>query len=258
MTTKGTREWAYKNLNICKGCKNNCSYCYAYRMAKRFKRVKNRKEWQEFKIKKRKIEKQYRKLNNPTHLYDYMFPTSHDIFPEILEECIIVLKKILRSGNTVLITTKANLECIMALCEELRHWKSQICFRFTITSEYRKISKRFEPYAPDPNERGTCLMHANWNGYKTSISMEPFLDKDPIPLILSEAIWVTDTIWLGIMSGRIPEDLKENYSLDNLVEIYHRCQQLPPSIKEKLRFKDSIVNKLNLSKNWIREDKFEL
>ena len=43
--TTGTGEWAYKNLNTYKGCPNGCTYCYAFRMAKRFKRVDSMGEW---------------------------------------------------------------------------------------------------------------------------------------------------------------------------------------------------------------------
>lgn len=36
--TSGTKEWADYNVNCIKGCYNNCRYCYAKMMAKRFGR----------------------------------------------------------------------------------------------------------------------------------------------------------------------------------------------------------------------------
>ena len=36
----GTREWAPHSANICQGCANFCSYCYAHAMARRFGRVR--------------------------------------------------------------------------------------------------------------------------------------------------------------------------------------------------------------------------
>jgi len=37
--TSGTKEWADYNINCIKGCVNNCRYCYAKMMAKRFGRA---------------------------------------------------------------------------------------------------------------------------------------------------------------------------------------------------------------------------
>jgi len=250
-TTEGTKEWAYKNLNICKGCQYNCSYCYAKRMAKRFKRINEEKEWLKIQLNKAKIGKGYRKLDNPTEKYDYMFPTSHDIFPEILNECIIVLSKILRARNSVLITTKPNLQCIRKLVKELYIFKDQICFRFTITTRSDKAQWKYEPNAPSITQRIQALRLAYECEYKTSISIEPFLDKNPIPLILELQEYVSDTIWLGIMSGPVPKELKPNYSKENLQKISHDCLNLPQKIRTKIRLKDSIVHKLALKKKSI-------
>ena len=40
----GTKEWAETTENICRGCPNNCLYCYAASYANRFK-LKARSEW---------------------------------------------------------------------------------------------------------------------------------------------------------------------------------------------------------------------
>lgn len=247
--TKGTGEWAYKNLNICHGCPNQCKYCYAFNMAYRFGRVKDMQEWGEtWKLNSAKVEKGYRKLNNPhPDLYDYMFPTSHDIFPEILHETITVLKKVLRASNSVLITTKPNLECIETICKELKEWWKQICFRFTITSMLDKNLEKWEPHAPRFNERMDALEHAYFQGYKTSISMEPFLDVNPLPIIKKVAPYTENEIWLGIMSGQS----YIHHDRDNLMRILSDCKELPPIIQSKIRFKDSIVHLFNLKQNTL-------
>ncbi len=36
--TLGTKEWADSNINCYYGCSNDCLYCYAKKMAIRFKR----------------------------------------------------------------------------------------------------------------------------------------------------------------------------------------------------------------------------
>jgi DNA repair photolyase len=219
-------------------------------MAKRFGRVENREEWKTMEPVRKKIKKGYRKVENEDpNLYDIMFPTSHDITLESVYNCLIVLKKLLKSKNTVLITTKPDPECITILTREFKDYKKQICFRFTVTSNFDHVIKKYEPNAPSFRERWHSVNIASSNGFKTSLSMEPFLDIDPIPIINILEPYVNDTIWLGIMSGNIPEELKFNYSEQNLKRIYNKCKDLPERVRQKIRFKDSIVNKLKLKKN---------
>lgn len=250
--TRGTREWAYRNLNICKGCPHNCTYCYARRIAKRFKRVENREDWVHWKLNHDKIEKGYRKLHNPhPELYDYMFPTSHDIFPEILDETLIVLRKILEVGNSVLITTKPHKECIYAICDEFAELRDQITFRFTITTNNNHLIERYEPNAPRYDERYEAMQFAYEHDFTTSVSIEPFLDETPFYLIDEISGIVNDEIWIGIMSGSIPEELKPHYTKDNLRWIYKQIKYYPAIKNSQIRWKDSIVNKLQLSDNRI-------
>lgn len=259
--TKGTKEWAYKNLNICYGCKHNCAYCYARRMAYRFGRIEHLEDWKHWTLNYDKIEKGYQKLNNSNDLYDYMFPTSHDIFPEILDECITVLRKVLEAGNTVLITTKPHLECIKRICTELVEWRSQICFRFTITSISDAKLIKYERHAPLTTERHLAVKRAFNRGFETSLSIEPFLDKNPLRIIDLYDPLITDTIWLGIMSGSVldntlkedyNEEIKPNYTIEHLQHILKNLTALPQETRDKVRLKDSIVNKLNLCSNKIQ------
>lgn len=251
-STKGTKEWGHRNLNLQERCPNDCDYCYAKRMALRFKRIQNAEEWGLHPIiKTHKVQKGYRKLNNPSKgLYDYMFPTSHDILPENLFYCIKVLKKVLKAGNSVLITTKADPFCIKKICKELRDYKDLTCFRFTITSATESILREYERHAPSFRMRYDALVHAYYKGFKTSLSIEPLLDPSPLPVIDRCQGYVTDTIWIGKMSGKIPDELKEIYTQENLKLIYMECKDLPRGVKDKLRWKDSIVNALGLEANY--------
>jgi hypothetical protein len=179
-----------------------------------------------------------------------MFPTSHDIFPEILDECITVLRKVLEAGNSVLITTKPHFDCIKRICTELEEYKDQICFRFTITSISDATLIKYEPYAPLTTERYLAVKKAYNRGFKTSLSIEPFLDRDPLRIINFYNPIISDTIWLGLMSGPIPDDdLKLNYTEENLYKIIQAIKSLPEDTQQKIRLKDSIVNKLNLASN---------
>ena len=90
-------------------------------------------------------------------------------------------------------------------------------------------------------------------GFKTSISIEPFLDKDPIPLIMELAPYVTESIWIGkmnyIKANNIIPDEKEFYDFQreisswaNIKNILANLQNLSVDIKSKIRLKDSIKN----------------
>jgi hypothetical protein len=164
-----------------------------------------------------------------------------------------VLKKVLGAGNTVLITTKPDPFCIKKLCSKLANYKNLICFRFTVTSAWNPTLRKYEPHAPSFQMRKNAIMHAFKKGFKTSLSIEPLLQPTPIPIINILSKFINDEIWIGIMSGKIPKKLKGIYSRPNLRAIYLECSTLSWEQRKKIRFKDSIVNKINLEENRFEE-----
>ncbi|MFX1340771.1 MAG: radical SAM protein, partial [Promethearchaeota archaeon] len=175
--TLGTKEWASSNINLISGCSHDCRYCYARKMAIRFKR-KTKESWKTMELNEDKLSLNFKKRKGRI-----MFPSSHDITPEFKEECFLILKKILDAGNSILITTKPHFDVIKDICKKFEQYKDVIQFRFTITSINNKTLKFWEPGAPNFEERLNSLRYANSLNYKTSVSIEPFLDKDPIPLV---------------------------------------------------------------------------
>ncbi len=190
-TAFGTREWASKNINISNGCYNNCLYCYSKSMAIRFQR-KTSENWTEEVLVDANDRKFFRKYNGKI-----MFPSSHDITPATLQTSIKVLKSLLTVGNDLLIVSKPNLDCIKSLCNELSDYKDKILFRFTIGSANNQTLSYWEPNAPSLNERLESLKYAYRNGFNTSISCEPFLDKTVEKLVEKTREYVTDSIWIG-------------------------------------------------------------
>lgn len=271
MTTKGTREWADSNVNCYIGCSNNCRYCYARNFAFRFKRINGYDEWKEMKPNVKAINKGYRKRKGRI-----MFPTSHDITVETKNNCLQVLFKLLVAGNDVLITTKPVFNIIVEICKRFEYYKNQIQFRFTITSKENNILKFFEPNAPLFQERLESLKWAFEKGFKTSVSIEPFLDTYLNLLIKKISPYITETIWIGTMSNlnkvmarglweimQIPHDPAQyNEEVDTirkmirymhdihqpshitlfLREIMNEFQFKKLEIYDKLRLKDSIRN----------------
>jgi DNA repair photolyase len=246
--TSGTKEWADYTVNCIKGCYNDCRYCYAKMIAKRFARIGN-DTWKKMEIKKDILSETFKK--RPGRV---MFPSTHDIFDmaPFKETCFIVLRKLLESGNDMLITSKPRFIITQEIDQRFRHYKEQIQFRFTLTSIEDKLLEFWEPNAPRFKERLTSLQYAFRRGYKTSVSIEPFLDYDPTELVETIAPFTTESIWIGRMNYISRKNLSEeekpyyrevrrNYETSHLWEVYFKLKKHP-----KIRFKDSVRNQLGL------------
>nr|BDI55220.1 MAG: methylthiotransferase, radical SAM superfamily [uncultured archaeon] len=239
MGTEGTKEWADWNFNIFKGCPNNCRYCYAKFMALRFKRIKTLDEWQNPILNKKVFFQTYKKKKGRG-----MFPTSHDITPSTFTHCGIALIRLLQAGNEVLITTKPDFNLIKMLCKKIKPYKDQVQFRFTITSIDDKLLQYWEKNAPNYQSRKDSLIYAFREGFKTSVSIEPFLDPNPIPLINDIWLYCTESIWLGIMNPKYIKYKYHTYDYVKIVvqEIVETFSIAYSIVLEKLRLKDSIRN----------------
>jgi len=193
----GFRDWteSKNNVNICTGCENDCIYCYAKYLAIRRKQV-DPGQWSKMKIRQHDVKKG-RKIRKGL----VGFPSTHDIFPSNIDAYLTVLEKLLQAGNEVLIVSKPHLDCIKQICEGSQPFKDKILFRFTIGAMNEKILSFWEPNAPKYEERKASLRYAFDNGFRTSVSMEPMLDKKQIERIIADLRpFVTEDIWLGTMN----------------------------------------------------------
>ena len=246
--TLGTKEWSDYSVNCINGCSNNCRYCYAKKMALRFGR-KTENSWKIMEIRSKDVIRRYNKRKGR-----FMFPTSHDITsePKVLESCLKVLSTLVNSGNEVLVTTKPNLEVIKIICERLEKFQDQIQFRFTITSDNNDLLSFWEPNAPLFEERFNSLKYSFNYGYKTSVSVEPFLSR-PSNLVLKLLPFISESIWVGPMNyirrnGLLTEEkiyytkLRALLKPKMLFEIYCNLKKLKES---KIRYKDSFLIKLS-------------
>jgi len=186
------RQWAEKYENLISGCSHDCKYCYAKATAVHYK-LNTPQNWKNEVIRNSDLlKKGFRKRNDLI-----MVPSSHDITPDHLYDCMTFLYHILKPGNKVLIVTKPHLICIKAICDYLKQYKANILFRFTIGSADSNLLKFWELNAPDFDERLESLKYAFNAGYETSVSCEPMLD-DKIDQVVEKVLpYVTETIWLG-------------------------------------------------------------
>lgn len=237
----GTREWADYNVNCISGCINDCRYCYAKNMAKRFGRATD-ETWKIMRVNQSKVKKNYTKKNGRI-----MFPSSHDITdePQIQDACFDVLQNLLVNGNDVLVTTKPRFSVIKNIVSKFERFQETMQFRFTITSLNDELLKFWEPNAPQFDERIESLKLAFNHGFRTSVSMEPFLDYNPEQLVKQVEPFCTESIWIGKMNyiqrnnltsseSEYYEKIRENYTLEHLEEVYELLKE-----NSKIRFKDS-------------------
>jgi len=246
--TAGTREWADHNINCIIGCLNDCRYCYAKLMARRFRR-ETYETWSMMKIRKKVVDRSFSKMAGRV-----MFPSSHDIvdIPGIREVCFNTLGKLLESNNEVLVTTKPRFSIIQQIDELYSAYKKSLQFRFTITSIDNSLLRFWEPNAPLFEERLDSLKYAFDRKYRTSVSIEPFLDKNPQLLVSMVEPFCTESIWIGKMNyipseSTLTSDLqpfysavRKNYEIDHLLQIYNDLRNF-----QKIKFKDSVTIKLS-------------
>lgn len=230
--TRGTREWSDSSINIYSGCSNNCRYCYAKKMAIRFKR-KTEETWKIMELNEKAYKKGYKKRKGRI-----MFPTSHDITRKTYGPCVKTLRRLLEAGNSVLVTTKPFYSIIFRMCLSFMKSRDNMQWRFTITSMDDEKLQYWEPGAPNFNNRFGSLIFACGNKYKTSISIEPCLDPDPRPLIEKIRQYVTESIWLGSMNYNGNHDFNSIETLKNWLE-WFKDDPL-------VRLKDSVYNKLKI------------
>jgi len=245
--TSGTREWADHNINCAIGCHNNCRYCYAKLMAKRFRRATDR-SWPFMKVREDIVKRKFRQFPGRV-----MFPSTHDIvdITKVRLACFETLERLLRSNNSVLITTKPVLSITKEINRRFSSFKGNIQFRFTITSLDNRLLKFWEPNAPTFQERFGSLKYAFNKGYKTSVSIEPFLDREPLALVLTVLPFCTESVWLGKMNyischSNLPggsktfyDDIRCNYKIERLMTLFETLGRI-----NKVRFKDSIIIQL--------------
>lgn len=254
MSKTGTKEWASKDCDIYYGCSNDCryGYCrytYTVRLAKRT--GKTAENWKEMVFREKNFNEKPKKVDGRLFCFAH-----HDITKDNVDMCIQYMKKHLEVGNEILIVTKPSLECVKKICSALEKYGHQITFRFTIGSRNDKVLKFWDRNAPNYQERLNALVWAYLEGFKTSVSCEPYLDFEIAELVKDIQDYVTDTIWIGKMNKMKSRVDTKDFTDDDwkYYHIVERCQTdeqvkiIYEKLKDniKIRWKDSIKKVLKL------------
>jgi DNA repair photolyase len=250
----GTKEWSVASLNIHLGCSHQCRYCYAREKTVRYERCTIEQwgtEYNRFK------DRPFIGFNKK---YDgvVMFPTTHDLQPELLPEVLKGIGLLLAADNTILLVTKPHFEVVKAICKEFPG-EERIRWRFTIGAMDDIILSYWEPGAPIFAERFASLKYACQKGFSTSVSVEPMLDSDHIIKQFRRLeSHITDTFWIGKMNNirkkngelwRVQPDtdpveiarIEAGQTDTRIHEIYEALKDEP-----KIRWKESFKSVLGL------------
>lgn len=248
----GTREWSDLSFNIGIGCANDCLYCYARADKLRRRQIESRGEWPVERLNKQSQMSRYRNVDGDVT----MFPTTHDITPAYLSPFIRCARLILSSGdNPLLIVSKPRFDCMKEVCAALEPWKEAVEFRFTIGTMDDATSRFWEPGAPLPAERVTCISLAKGYGYRVSVSLEPMLEGvvgafNVIQTV--QPILGNGDIWVGKMNRActrvdmsVPEyraavaEIEELQRDSRILELVREVER-QPHLRKVVRWKDSI------------------
>ena len=197
----GTAEWADQTLNVARGCRHGCLYCYARAEKLRWGQIDCGADWVHERVDARRVEKGYRKRKGTI-----LFPSAHDITPGTVEACGIVLEKLLTAGNRVLIVTKADGPCCDEIRRRIEPWREasdadgrrQVTWRLSIGCLNETFRAWWEPGAPSIEMRIEVLRGLARDGWQTSVSCEPLLEPwKAVELVDAVCSHVTETIWIG-------------------------------------------------------------
>jgi hypothetical protein len=264
----GTREWADENFNTHYACKHGCRYCYAWNEAYR-RRRDYWEDWGEEMTRRPDWDKGWRFRGEG---YTIMYPTTHDILPEIRGDAFLAIGKMLDAGINVLVVTKPHLEVIEGLTERFRGRRSgspRLTLRLTIGTDDDRELSFWEPGAPPFAERLECLKLAHREGFRTSVSMEPFFPAagcrgDPGAPEFAGVVerllpYVRGTLWIGKMN-HLPggtqrgeplterqrskvESLERFYRWDNISGLLE-CFHSDPRVRWKESIKRDLIGRL--------------
>jgi len=257
------KQWAKMGFNIMSSktdCPQKCRYCYVLAWKLRldkenftlpdYEKIRDIEDLEqsreEFVLDEKRALPNWTARRKPRL---YIFASTHDIFPEMVDAYIRKARNMLETGSEILIVTKPRLECIKAICEGLADLKDKVMLICTITSDKEEVLRYWEPFAPSYEERKESLIYAYQQGFRTSVSMEPYLS-DPRPVIADVRKYVTNAIWLGRMNHcRQLEFEKEQYEkLDDLyTSEYIRQLILDLWEDEKVYFKYSMMRAVGLT-----------
>lgn len=209
-------DWA---MNHVQGCAHGCRYpCYAFLMAKRFRRVKTYEEWLRPSIVDNTLDllrKELPRHKDEIERVQLCFTTDPFMtgYPEVGEMSVRAIKLINDFDIPCVVLTKGVLPASLVGLS-----KANI-YGITLVSLDEGFRERMEPGAVPIADRLAALRALHDAGYKTWVSMEPY----PTPNVWDQKLQpILDAVSFvdSIVFGRVHYD-KRTSSYKDLNAFYH-------------------------------------
>lgn len=196
-------EYGDYAMNHVQGCFHGCKYpCYAYRMKKRFGKVKSYEEWTEPYLVKNTLEllgKEIPKLMDKIKQVNLCFSTDPFMYGyfEIIRMSIQSIRMLNTAGIKCSVLTKGLLPYMLSDLPKIN------AYGISLVSLSESFRKSFEPNTAPVRDRINALRRLHDDGNETWVSMEPY----PTPNICEqdltevlEAVNFVDHIVFGRMN----------------------------------------------------------
>jgi DNA repair photolyase len=184
-------EYGDYTMNHALGCSHGCLYpCYAFLMAKRFRKVADYSEWCQPKLVSNTLEildAEIPRLKSKIKSVQLCFTTDPFMigYEEVGQMSMAAIKKLNNDGIKCVVLTKGLLPI------ELAEQSPENEFGITLISLDEDYRKRVEPGAAPYKERIAALKNLHDKGSKTWVSIEPY----PTPnLIKQDLIEILNTV----------------------------------------------------------------
>lgn len=238
----GWKEWVDKTVSLQVGCENNCKYCWARVLGHRRGYVPVWDDWEKPRDKKQPdfLRVKYGVVG---------FPGTHDIHESNLEKSIKTIKILVDYGNNVILVTKGLNLIVSKLIDALCMYKDKVEFRFSFSTNYDDLIKKLEGNSPLYKEKKFALQLAFQRGFRTSISMEPYISSNLVEIINDLKEFVSSKIFfVGVMNHRT----SLGYRYDEIKELeYLYTDETRKQIKEELeQIDDVIIRYKNEKSDW--------
>lgn len=193
-------EYGDHTMNHIQGCSHGCKYpCYAFLMAKRFKKVDGYEDWLEPIIVENTLDLLDRELpryKDKIQILHLCFTTDPFMYgyDEIEQLTLQAIQKINDAGVKCSVLTKGVLPKVLV------NYSKDNEYGITLISLDETFRERIEPGAAPYKERLSALKALHESGCKTWVSIEPYptpniIEQDLQPIL--EAVSFTDKIIFG-------------------------------------------------------------
>ena len=221
----GENSWGCNTCNFIYGCRNDCKYCNQKSYSVRVGR-KTRENWKD-----EVVNPNYKNWEIKYYDGKFMFPQSHDISPQHIDENIFMMRRILEKGNQIFCVTKPHLVCVKRICSEFYNYRDTLHLCFTIGSTNSDTLKFWEPGDSTTFEERLESLKLGYDlGFKTSVSSEPLLDSNIDGLVKKLTPYITHHLWIGKMNQP-----KQNLGMNG----YSNDPETMERVEELIRFQNN-------------------